>query len=139
MRLNRVDFNEMQKRQSMYKGQIDPIDNYFSRNNQNYNQSSSYQSQAVLANNNKKIRRNSAFNLNFSKDSGRVNFISNLRKDMKNGMDIIEEVETKKESKDNKENNDNKTKNHKKRRFSVLRRSKNEDNNQKNNAIFFSL
>ena len=135
MILNRVDFNAMQKRQSMYRGQIDPIDNYFSRNNQNYNQSSSYQSQAVMANNQKKIRRNSAFNLNFSKNSGRVNFISNLRKDMKNGMDIIEEVETKKESKDNKENNDNKTKNHKKRRFSVLRRSKNEDNNQKNNDL----
>ena len=60
--INRIDLNEIGKRQSIYRGNINPIDNYLSRNNQNFNQSSDYQSQAILVNN-KKNRRNTAFNL----------------------------------------------------------------------------
>ena len=87
--------------------------------------------------NNKKNRRNTAFNLNFSRDSGRKNFISNLRKEIKNGMEIIEEDETKnKEIKENKDNiNDNKMNNNKKRRNSNLRKIKIDDNNQGNNNL----
>ena len=134
--INRIDLNEIGKRQSIYGGNINPIDNYLSRNNQNFNQSSDYQSQAILVNN-KKNRRNTAFNLNFSRDSGRKNFISNLRKEIKNGMEIIEEDETKnKEIKENKDNiNDNKMNNNKKRRNSNLRKIKIDDNNQGNNNL----
>jgi hypothetical protein len=55
--INRLDLNEIGKRQSIYRGHIDPIDSYLSRNNPNFNQSSDYQSQAILVNN-KKNRRN---------------------------------------------------------------------------------
>jgi hypothetical protein len=105
--INRLDLNEIGKRQSIYRGHIDPIDSYLSRNNPNFNQSSDYQSQAILVNN-KKNRRNTAINLNFSRDySGRKNFISNLRNEIKNGMEIIEEDETKnKENKEIKESKD---------------------------------
>jgi hypothetical protein len=123
--INRVDLNEIGKRQSIIRGHVDPIENYLSRNNQNYNQSSDYQSQGILSNN-KKNRRNTAFNLNFSKDSGRKNFISNIRNEIKNGMEVIEEDDTKnKENKEIKENkyikedniNNNKMKNNKKNYF----------------------
>ena len=132
--INRMDFNEMAKRQSMYRGNIDPIDSYLSRNNPNINQNSDYQPQAILVNS-KKNRRNTAFNLNFSRDSGRKNFISNLRNEIKNGMEIVEEDETKnKEIKENKDNiNDSKMNNNRKKRNSILRKSKKEDNDQKNN------
>ena len=141
--INRVDLNEIGKRQSIIRGHVDPIENYLSRNNQNYNQSSDYQSQGILSNN-KKNRRNTAFNLNFSKDSGRKNFISNIRNEIKNGMEVIEEDDTKnKENKEIKENkyikedniNNNKMKNNKKKRNSILRRTKIEDNNQRNNDL----
>ena len=132
--INRMDFNEMAKRQSMYRGNIDPIDSYLSRNNPNINQNSDYQSQTILVNS-KKNRRNTAFNLNFSRDSGRKNFISNLRNEIKNGMEIVEEDETKnKEIKENKDNiNNSKMNSNRKKRNSILRKSKIEDNDQKNN------
>ena len=147
--INKVDWNEIEKRQNIFRGNMDPIDSYLNRNNQN----SFYQSQVILVNNNKKNRRNTSFNLNFSRDSGRKNFISNLRNEIKKGMEINEEDETKdkneikeiketkenKEIKENKDNiNDNKINNHKKRRRSILRKSKNEDTNQINNNFFFN-
>ena len=91
--------------------------------NRNFNQSLSFQSQVILVNNNKKHRYSQPINLNlnFVRDSGRKNFLRNLRQEIKKGINEEDESESKEIDKNSNINNNE------------LNNNKNNNNNLNNN------
>ena len=124
-----INFKERDENHNNEINEFDSVNRYF-----NQHQNNSIQSQVIIIKNNKnnKARLSQSFNLNFKKNS-KHNYIDNIRREMKEGIESIYEEE----SSENKDNDNDSYNNNKKSRDISIYGSSHINNNQKrdNNYI----
>ena len=126
-----MNFKERDENHNNGINEFDSVNRYF-----NQHQNNSIQSQVILIKNNRnnKVRLSQSINLNFKKSS-KPNYIDNIRKEMKEGIESINEEESS-ENKDN--DNDSYNSNKKSKDISIYgsghikNNQKRENNNYKN-------
>lgn len=117
-----INFKERDENKNNEISEFDSVNRYF-----NQSQNKSIQSQVVFVKNkgNNRARLSQPINLNF-KNNSKHNYISNIRKEMKEGIESIDEEE----SIENKDNDNGKYNNEKQKEISIYN-GRHKNNNQK--------